>query len=70
MDFVGNFFTPSSGTEELTLSSGLMAFSMIALFLPALVGCIPSGYLIAKKTKDIKAALFVPALGAAIGGLV
>ena len=68
MDFVGSFFTPEG--EDLTLSAGLMAFSIIALFLPALVGCIPSGYLIAKKTKDIKAIIFIPALGAAIGGLV
>ena len=70
MDLVGNLFAPSIETGELTLSAGLMAFSIIALFLPALVGCIPSGYLIAKKTKDIKAVIFAPALGAAIGGLV
>ena len=69
MDFVGNVFVPET-PEDLTLSGGIMLFSIIALFLPPLVGCIPSGYLIAKKTKDIKAALFVPALGAAIGGLV
>ena len=67
MDLLGGFFVPETG--EVTLSAGLMAFSLIALVLPALVGCIPSGYLIAKKTKDIKAAIFAPALGAAIGGL-
>ena len=69
MDILGNFFVPAT-PEDLTLSAGLMVFSIIVLFLPPIVGCIPSGYLIAKKTKDIKAALFVPALGAAIGGLV
>lgn len=66
-DLFGTFFIPETG--EVTLSAGLMLFSLIALVLPALIGCIPSGYLIAKKTKDIKAVIFVPALGAAIGGL-
>ncbi len=70
MDIFGNFFISVPETGGVTLSAGLMGFSIIALFLPPLVGCIPSGYLIAKKTKDIKAALFVPALGAAIGGFV
>ncbi len=69
MDFVGNIFVPET-PEDLTLSGGIMLFSIIALFLPPLVGCIPSGYLIAKKTKDIKDIIFLPALGAAIGGLV
>lgn len=68
MDLFGNLFVPETG--DVTLSAGLLAFSLIALVLPALVGCIPSGYLIAKKTKDIKAIIFVPALGAAIGGLI
>ena len=68
MDVFGNLFVPET-PKDMTLSTGLMVFSIIALFLPPLVGCIPSGYLIAKKTKDIKVALFVPALGAAIGGL-
>jgi hypothetical protein len=67
MDFAGNIFAPETGNVEI--SAGLMLFSIMALFLPALVGCIPSGYLIAKKTKDIKAIIFVPALGAAIGSL-
>lgn len=67
MDLLGTFFVPETG--EVTLSAGLLAFSLIVLVLPALVGCIPSGYLIAKKTGDVKAVLFVPALGAAIGGL-
>ena len=66
-DLLGNLFVPETG--EVTLSAGLLAFSLIVLVLPALVGCIPSGYLIAKKTRDVKAVLFVPALGAAIGGL-
>ena len=68
MDLFGNFFVPETG--DITLSGSLMLFSIIVLILPALVGCIPSGYLIAKKTKDVKAALFVPAMGAAIGGLL
>ncbi len=68
MDLLGTFFSPETG--EVTLSAGLLAFSIIVLFLPPLVGCIPSGYLIAKKTKDVKAVIFVPALGAAIGGFV
>ena len=67
MDLLGTFFV--SGTGDITLSADLMLFSIIVLILPPLVGCIPSGYLIAKKTKDIKAVIFVPALGAAIGGL-
>ena len=67
VDFLGTFFVPETG--EVTLSAGLLAFSLAVLFCPALVGCIPSGYLIAKKTRDIKAVLFIPALGAAIGGL-
>ena len=68
MDLLGNFFVLETG--EVTLSAGLLAFSLAALVLPALLGCIPSGCLIARKTKDIKAVLFLPALGAAIGGLV
>lgn len=68
MDLLGDFLVPETGAA--TLSAGLMAFSIVILILPALVACIPSGYLIAKKTSDIKAAIFVPALGAAIGSLV
>ncbi len=68
MDLLGNFFVPETG--DVTLSAGLMLFSIVVLVLPALVGCIPSGYLISKKTKNIKFILFVPALGAAIGGLI
>ncbi len=67
MDLLGNLFVPETG--EVVLSAELMVFSIAVLVLPALIGCIPSGYLIAKKTKDVKAALFVPAIGAAIGGL-
>ncbi len=67
VDLLGTFFVPETG--DITLSAGLLGFSLIALVLPALVGCIPSGYLIAKKTGDIKAVLFVPAAGAAIGSL-
>ncbi len=69
MDFFGNIFVPEEPTE-VTISAGLMIFSIIVLFLPPLIGCIPSGYLIAKKTKDVKAVIFAPALGAAIGILV
>ena len=67
MDILGTFFAPATG--EITFSGGLVVFSIAALFLPSLVGCIPSGYLIANKTKDIKAVIFGPAMGAAIGGL-
>lgn len=57
MDFVGNIFVPEI-PEDLTLSGSIMLFSIIALFLPALVGCIPSGYLIAKKNKGHKGSSF------------
>ncbi len=67
-DLLGELMIPASG--EITLSTGLMAFSLIILVLPALLGSVPSGFFIAKKTKDIKAVLFVPAMGAAIGGLL
>ncbi|MBN1940560.1 MAG: hypothetical protein JW772_00090 [Candidatus Diapherotrites archaeon] len=67
MDFLGELFVPANG--EVTLSAGLMAFSFIALFLPAFIGCLPSGYLIAKKTNEVKEIIFVPAVGAAIGVL-
>ena len=56
--------------NEITLSAGLMVLSLAILVLPALLGSIPSGFFIAKKTKDVKPVLFVPAAGAAIGGLV
>jgi len=68
MDLLGEFFVTATGGVEL--SAGLMLFSIAVIVCPALVGCIPSGYLIARKKGDIKAILFVPALGAAIGGLV
>jgi len=67
-DSLGGLLVPETG--EVTLSAGLLAFSMLVLVLPPLIGSIPSGYLIGKKTKDIKAILFAPALGAAIGGLL
>lgn len=56
--------------DEVTLSAGLMVFSILILVLPALVGSALSGFFIAKKTKDVKTVLFVPAIGAAIGGLL
>ncbi len=68
-DILGDFaFAPSPG--ELTLSAELMVLSMAVLILPALLGTIPSGYLIAKKTADIKPIIFIPALGAAIGAII
>ena len=66
-ELAGNLLIPIG--DDVSLSAGLMIFSIAVLVIPALIGCIPSGFLIAKKSKDIKAVLFVPAIGAAIGGL-
>ncbi|MDP6670995.1 MAG: hypothetical protein QGI60_04220 [archaeon] len=67
-DLVGELLIPTSG--EISLSTGLMVFSTALLILPALIGSAPSGFFIAKKTNDLKAVLFIPAIGAAIGGLI
>lgn len=69
-DLVGELLIPVPASGEISLSTGLMVFSTAILILPALIGSALSGFFVAKKTKDIKAVLFVPAIGAAIGGLV
>lgn len=53
--------------EDLVLSVEIMFLSIAILVVPGLVGGIVSGFLVGKKTKDIKAILFIPAIGAAIG---
>ena len=58
---------PDPRTIELTPE--LMALSFALLLLP-LFAAIPSGYLIAKKTKELNPAIFVPALGIALATLV
>ncbi len=50
---LGVFVAPEEGAVEI--SAGLMAFSIAALVLPPFIGAILSGFLIARKTKDIKA---------------
>jgi len=65
-DFFGEALFPSN---DITLSAGLMVFALAVLILPPLIGGIPSGYLVGKKIKKGKDALFVPAIGAAVGGL-
>jgi len=67
-DVLGDFIAPQG--DGVRLSPVLMIFSMIMLVSPGLIGSIPSGYMIAKKTKNFKAHLFVPAVGTAIGGII
>ncbi len=67
-DVLGDFIAPQG--DGISLSPVLMIFSMVMLVSPGLIGSIPSGYLIAKKTKNFKAHLFVPAVGTAIGGMI
>ncbi len=68
VDVLGDLFFAEP--ETLSVSTEIMLFGLIALFLPALIGSIPSGYLIAKKTQEIKSIVFVPALGAALAGII
>lgn len=68
VDLLGDFVAAPEGSE-ITLSAGLLLLSLAILVLPALLGSIPSGYLIGKKKKGNEA-MFVPAAGAAVGGLM
>lgn len=64
-DFFGDFFV----TPENVFSTFTMLLSILFLLLPALAG-IAGGFLVAKKTSDLKTALLVPAVGAALAAIV
>ena len=68
-DFLGDFMAGPE-PDGITISAGLMMVALLMLVLPAFIGTVPSGFLVGKKTRDVKATIFVPAVGAAIGVIV
>ncbi len=64
-DYVGKRAISIDGGLDITL--GLFAFSLVMLVLPAFLGTIPSGFLLAKKEKKALPGILVLALGAALG---
>lgn len=67
-DVLGDFVADPTG--EALISLEIMLLAMAILILPSLLGTIPTGFLIGKKTQDVKTAIFISGLGAAIAGIV
>jgi len=65
IDFLGDLVLQEP--EELKITASIMVFSIAVIVVPGLVGGGIAGVLVGKREKSLKARLFVPALGAAIG---
>ncbi|MFH1663243.1 MAG: hypothetical protein ABH986_00220 [archaeon] len=69
LSFLIEFIPEPEITKETIYSPAIMLLGLIALILPA-IAAIPGGYLIAKKTKEAKPTLGVPAVAVALAGFL
>lgn len=69
VDFSGDFFARPI-TEELIFSEWIIIIGLLVMVVPALIGTMPSGYLLAKKGKTLKEIMLVPGIGAGIAAFL
>lgn len=67
--FAADFFGDALVTPDTVFSPVTMLLGITVLLIPAFAGIV-GGYLVAKKTPDLKTSLLVPAIGATLAAIV